>query len=244
MKIIAVIPARLEATRFPKKLIQDLSGKPVLVRTYEQVVNTNLFDEVLIATDAQEIQNMMQAVGAKVFMSQNTHESGSDRIAEAIKDLPIDVVINIQGDEPFIDELALTKMVEFFKQDQQNTAVCSLMTPIKDPAALLNLNVVKVVTSQLGKAMYFSRSCIPFVRDNGVQIIHYQHIGVYGFRKQALLEFTQLPESALEKTEKLEQLRYLDYGKSIQMIVTEHQGIGIDTPEDLVQARLLWEFRT
>lgn len=241
IKIIAVIPARLQATRFPNKLLKDLCGKPVLVRTFEQVQKTQLFDDVLIATDAIEIQKVMQQAGAKVFLSQKIHESGSDRIAEAVANLDVDVVINVQGDEPFIDTEALTKMVNFFREDTQNTSVCSLMTPIKDLTKLTNPNVVKVVANLQGKALYFSRSCVPYIRDEKTQTTHYQHIGVYGFRKEALMSFYQLPASTLENTEKLEQLRYLDNGFSIQMITTNHIGIGIDCLEDLENAKVLWQ---
>ena len=240
MKTIAVIPARLEATRFPKKLLQDLGGQPVLYRTYQQVLKTNLFDEVLIATDSILIKEKMFNLGAPVFLSQQLHESGTDRIAEAVANHDANIIVNVQGDEPFIDVEALGKMVNFFKNDQNNTQVCSLMTPIQDLEKLNNPNVVIVVVNQSEKALYFSRSCIPFVRDLNTSIKHFQHIGVYGFRKQALIEFTKLPHSSLEQAEKLEQLRFLEHGMSIQMITTHHQGIGIDTPNDLELARKIW----
>lgn len=242
MKIIAVIPARLQATRFPEKLIQDLGGKPVLVRTYEAVLQTKLFDEVLVVTDADKIEVILKNHGIQVIKSKKEHESGSDRIAEAVQDLEVDVVINVQGDEPFIDTQALQKMVEAFQQDtNQKIDLCSLMTPIIEEEKISNPNVVKVVVDQYNKALYFSRAPIPFVRDISVKVTHYQHIGVYGFRKKSLLDFAQWQPTLLEQTEKLEQLRYLEHGKKIQMIVTNHVGIGIDTPEDLEKARKIWK---
>lgn len=242
MKIIAVIPARLLATRFPEKLIQDLEGKPVLVRTYEAVLQTNLFDEVLVVTDADKIEDILKNYGIQVIKSKKEHESGSDRIAEAVQDLEVDVVINVQGDEPFIDTQALQKMVEAFRQDtNQQIDLCSLMTPILEEEKINNPNVVKVVVDQFQKALYFSRAPIPFVRDHSIKVTHYQHIGVYGFRKQSLLDFAQWQPTLLEQTEKLEQLRYLEHGKKIQMIETNHVGIGIDTPEDLEKARKIWK---
>jgi 3-deoxy-manno-octulosonate cytidylyltransferase (CMP-KDO synthetase) len=243
MKIIAVIPARLQATRFPEKLIQDLEGKPVLVRTYEAVVQTNLFDEVLVVTDADKIESILKNHGIQVIKSKKEHESGSDRIAEAVQDLEVDVVVNVQGDEPFIDIQALQKMVEAFRHDtNQQIDLCSLMTPILEEVEKINNpNVVKVVVDKFQKALYFSRAPIPFVRDHTVKVTHYQHIGVYGFRKQSLLDFAQWQPTLLEQTEKLEQLRYLERGKKIQMIETYHVGIGIDTPEDLEKARKIWK---
>lgn len=240
MKIIAVIPARYASTRFPAKLMQDLGGKKVITRTYEAAVNTNLFDDVFVVTDSDLIFNEIVSQGGKAIMSIKEHESGSDRIAEAIENLDVDVVVNVQGDEPFINKEPLEKVIEVFKKDvEQKVDLASLMREIKDWEAIENPNNVKVIVDQNGLALYFSRSVIPYPREKNVGVRYFQHIGIYAFRKQALLDFYYLPMKSLEASEKLEQLRYLEYGKKIKMVETNHVGIGIDTPEDLEKARLL-----
>ncbi len=238
MKIIAVIPARYASTRFPAKLMQDLGGKTVIVRTYEAAVNTQLFDEVFVVTDSDLIFDEISSVGGKAIKSTKEHESGSDRIAEAVADLDVDIVVNVQGDEPFIDKKSLAKVIEVFKKDSQQTIdLASLMREITDLEAIENPNNVKVVVDQNGLAMYFSRSVIPYPREKNVGVRYFQHIGIYAFRKQALLDFYTLPMKSLEASEKLEQLRYLEFGKKIKMVETNHVSIGIDTPEDLEKAR-------
>jgi 3-deoxy-manno-octulosonate cytidylyltransferase (CMP-KDO synthetase) len=240
MKIIAVIPARYASTRFPAKLMQDLGGKTVITRTYEAAVNTNLFDDVFVVTDSDLIFNEIVSQGGKAIMSIKEHESGSDRIAEAIENLDVDVVVNVQGDEPFINKEPLEKVIEVFKKDvEQKVDLASLMREITDWEAIQNPNNVKVIVDQNGLALYFSRSVIPYPREKNVGVRYFQHIGIYAFRKQALLDFYHLPMKSLEASEKLEQLRYLEYGKKIKMVETDHVGIGIDTPEDLEKARLL-----
>ena len=240
MKIIAVIPARYASTRFPAKLMQDLGGKTVITRTYEAAVNTNLFDDVFVVTDSDLIFNEIVSRGGKAIMSIKEHESGSDRIAEAIENIDVDVVVNVQGDEPFINKEPLEKVIEVFKKDvDQKVDLASLMREIKDWEAIENPNNVKVIVDQNGLALYFSRSVIPYPREKNVGVRYFQHIGIYAFRKQALLDFYHLPMKSLEASEKLEQLRYLEYGKKIKMVETDHVGIGIDTPEDLEKARLL-----
>ena len=240
MKIIAVIPARYASTRFPAKLMQDLGGKTVITRTYEAAVNTNLFDDVFVVTDSDLIFNEIVSQGGKAIMSIKEHESGSDRIAEAIENLDVDVVVNVQGDEPFINKEPLEKVIEVFKKDlDKKVDLASLMREITDWEAIENPNNVKVIVDQNGMALYFSRSVIPYPREKNVGVRYFQHIGIYAFRKQALLDFYHLPMKSLEASEKLEQLRYLEYGKKIKMVETNHVGIGIDTPEDLEKARLL-----
>lgn len=242
MKRIAVIPARYSSTRFPAKLVQDLCGKPVVVRTFEAAVSTELFDEVWVVTDSVEIYNLIERVGGKVFMSLKEHESGSDRIAEAVAEIDADVIVNVQGDEPFIDRESLALLLEVFQNDpEKQIDLASLMTPLQHQEDIQNPNHVKVVTDQNGLALYFSRAPIPFSRDGNRDAIYFKHIGIYAFRKTALLDFATWPVSMLEATEKLEQLRYLDHGKKIKMIVTHHVGIGIDTLEDLEKARQLFQ---
>ena len=238
MKIIAVIPARYSSTRFPAKLMQDLGGKTVILRTYEAAINTNLFDDVFVVTDSDLIYDEIISHGGKAIKSIKEHESGSDRIAEAVENLDVDIVINVQGDEPFIDAEPLAKVIEVFRNDlDQKVDLASLMREITNEDEVNNPNNVKVVVDQNGFALYFSRSVIPYPREKNVGVRYMQHIGIYAFRKQALLDFYSLPMQSLEASEKLEQLRYLEFGKRIKMVETTHVGIGIDTPEDLETAR-------
>lgn len=238
MKIIAVIPARYASTRFPAKLMQDLGGKKVITRTYEAAVKTQLFDDVFVVTDSNLIYDEIINNGGKAIMSSKEHESGSDRIAEAVENLEVDIVVNVQGDEPFINAEPLAKVLEVFRNDfEKKVDLASLMVEISDAAEIENPNNVKVVVDQNGFALYFSRSIIPYPRDINVGVRYMKHIGIYAFRKQALLDFYSLPMKSLEASEKLEQLRYLEYGKRIKMVETTHVGIGIDTPEDLEKAR-------
>lgn len=240
MKIIAVIPARYASTRFPAKLMQDLGGKTVILRTYEAAVNTALFDDVFVVTDSDLIFKEIEKNGGKAIMSLKEHESGSDRIAEAVENLDVDIVVNVQGDEPFINKEPLQKVIEVFKNDlEKKVDLASLMREISEWEAIENPNNVKVIVDQNGLALYFSRSIIPYPREKNVGVRYFQHIGIYAFRKTALMDFYRLPMQSLEASEKLEQLRYLEYGKKIKMVETTHVGIGIDTPEDLEKARLM-----
>lgn len=243
MKIIAVIPARYASTRFPAKLMQDLGGKTVILRTYEAAINTHLFDDVFVVTDSDLIFNEIISNGGKAIKSIKEHESGSDRIAEAVANLDVDIVVNVQGDEPFIDTDSLAKLIEVFDSSKarndkvDDIDLASLMREIKEDKDIENPNNVKVVVDQNGFALYFSRSVIPYPREKNVGVRYFQHIGIYAFRKQALLDFYSLPMKSLEASEKLEQLRYLEFGKRIKMVETTHIGIGIDTFEDLEKAR-------
>ena len=240
MKVIAVIPARYASTRFPAKLMQDLGGKTVITRTYEAAINTKLFDDVFVVTDSDLIFNEIVSQGGKAIMSIKEHESGSDRIAEAVSNLDVDIVINIQGDEPFIDKDSLAKLIQVYKTDSKGEVdLASLMREITAIQDIENPNNVKVVVDQNGFALYFSRSVIPYPREKNVGVRYMQHVGIYAFRKQALMDFYSLPMKSLEASEKLEQLRYLEFGKRIKMVETNHVGIGIDTPEDLEKARRL-----
>ena len=240
MKIIAVIPARYASTRFHAKLMEDLGGKTVILRTYEAAKKSNLFDDVFVVTDSDLIYKEITSNGGKAIMSIKEHESGSDRIAEAVENMDVDIVVNVQGDEPFIDTAALEKLIEVYKNDtEKKVDLASLMCEIKEVADINNPNNVKVVVNQDGFALYFSRSIIPYPREANVGVRYMKHIGIYAFRKQALMDFYNLPMKSLEASEKLEQLRYLEFGKSIKMVETFHIGIGIDTKEDLEKARKL-----
>ncbi|NJB35046.1 MULTISPECIES: 3-deoxy-manno-octulosonate cytidylyltransferase [Flavobacteriaceae] len=242
MKVISMIPARYKASRFPAKLMQDLAGKPVILRTYEAAVNTQLFDAVYVVTDSQEIEELIAANGGKVIRSKKEHESGSDRIAEAVLNLDVDIVVNVQGDEPFIDAASLEKVIQVFKKDPEKVIdLASLMTPITDWEEIENPNTVKVIVDQEDFALYFSRSPIPYPRDKEVGATYYKHKGIYAFRKRALSDFTNLPMLSLEATEKIEAIRFLEYGKKIKMVETTVSGVEIDTPEDLERARREWK---
>lgn len=232
-----MIPARYNSSRFPGKLMQDLGGKSVILRTYQATLSTNLFSEVYVVTDSDVISNEITNHGGKVFMSKKNHESGSDRIAEAAESLDCDIVVNVQGDEPFTEKESLSKLLNEFKNDTDNEIdLASLMIHITDLEEITNINCVKVIVDQRNFALYFSRSPIPFSRDKTVGTKYFKHKGVYAFRKQALLDFTKLPMKMLEASEKIECIRYLEFGKKIKMVETTIQGIEIDTPEDLINA--------
>ncbi|WP_053993022.1 3-deoxy-manno-octulosonate cytidylyltransferase [Mangrovimonas sp. TPBH4] len=242
MKIISMIPARYSASRFPAKLMQDLAGKTVILRTYEATVATQLFDEVYVVTDSDIIYNEIVSHGGKAIMSQKEHQSGSDRIAEAVADLDVDIVVNVQGDEPFTERGSLQKVIEVFKEDpNKDIDLASLMVEIKDWDEISNPNTVKVIVDQQNFALYFSRSPIPYPRDKEAGARYFKHKGIYAFRKQALLDFYELPMQFLEATEKIECIRYLEYGKKIKMVETNVEGVEIDTPEDLERAKQLWK---
>jgi len=222
--------------------MQDLGGKTVIQRTYDATVATNLFDDVFVVTDSEIIYNEIVNHGGKAIMSKKEHECGSDRIAEAVEFMDVDVVINVQGDEPFTDKASLEKLIQVFKDDPNKAVdLASLMVHITDQDEINNPNTVKVIIDQSDFALYFSRSPIPYPRDQSVPVKYYKHKGVYAFRKQAILDFYNLPMQVLEASEKLEQLRYLEYGKRIKMVETDVQGIEIDTPEDLERAKKVWK---
>ncbi len=238
MKCIAVIPARYASTRLPFKLMQDLVGQTVILRTYQAALHTNLFSDVFVVTDSEIIFNEIINHKGKAILSKKNHESGSDRIAEAIENIDTDIVFNIQGDEPFIQKNQLEPIINAFKKDTNNSIdVVSLMMKISNKEEINNPNNVKVVVDNLSNALYFSRSAIPFLRDNDIIPNYYKHIGIYAYRKDALLAFSKMNPTILEQSEKLEQLRYLESGKRIRMIETSQTTIGIDTHEDLEKAR-------
>lgn len=242
MKIVSMIPARYSASRFPGKLMQNLAGKSVILRTYEATVATKLFSEVYVVTDSDIIFNEIVNNGGKAIMSLKEHESGSDRIAEAVANVDCDIVVNVQGDEPFTERESLAKVLDVFKDDtNKEIDLASLMVEINDWEEINNPNTVKVIVDQQNFALYFSRSPIPFPRDKNVGARYFKHKGIYAFRKEALLDFTVLPMQFLEASEKIECIRYLEYGKRIKMVETNVQGVEIDTPEDLEKAKRLWK---
>jgi 3-deoxy-manno-octulosonate cytidylyltransferase (CMP-KDO synthetase) len=240
MKIIAMIPARYAATRFPAKLLQVLGSKTVIRHTYDNTLATGLFDEVMVVTDSDLIYQEITGHGGKAKMSLRPHESGSDRIAEAVADMDVDIVVNVQGDEPFVQRAPLENLLNIFRgPDGQDVQVGSLVQVLKDQQSIDDPNYVKVALDKYNNALFFSRSAIPYPRDLKAGPVYYEHIGVYAFRKQALLQFTAWPVSPLEAVEKIECLRYLENGIPMRMVITEYMGVEIDTPEDLDKAARL-----
>lgn len=236
-KVIAMIPARYAATRFPAKLMKILGNKPVITHTYEAALQSGLFTDVYVITDSNVIFDEITGRGGKCIMSVAAHESGTDRIAEAARNIDAEVIVNVQGDEPFIQKEPLEKLVRLF--DNEQVQVASLMRKMENAADASNPNMVKVVTNKNSKALYFSRSVIPFQRDADITVDYFLHIGVYAFRKTALLNFTSLPQAPLEQIEKLEQLRFLYNDIDIYMAETNYTNIAIDTPEDLEKAEMI-----
>lgn len=237
MKKIAVIPARYAASRFPGKLMQLLGNKPVIRYTYDNTMATKLFDEVWVATDSEIIFNEIKSNGGNVVMSARFHESGSDRIAEAIENMDADIIVNVQGDEPFVQRNALEKLLQVFDHNSiENVQVASLMQVMRDQENINDANYVKVVIDKNSNALFFSRSVIPFPRSRENHINYYEHIGVYAFTKNSLMSFTKWQQTPLEMAEKIECLRYLENGVSMKMVLVDYMGVEIDTPEDLIKA--------
>ena len=240
MKSIALIPARYAATRFPGKLMQTLGNKTVILHTYENTVAARLFDEVIVVTDSRIIFNEIVENGGYAVMSKQQHGSGSDRIAEAVADIDVDVIINVQGDEPFVQREPLKKLLDLFEEEEgRNVQVASLMQVLKEQQFIDDPNYVKVAVNKMMDALIFSRSPVPYHRDKNVTPVYYEHIGVYAFRKKALMDFTSWEMTPLEAAEKIECLRYLENGIALKMVVTEYMGVEIDTPEDLERAMKL-----
>jgi 3-deoxy-manno-octulosonate cytidylyltransferase (CMP-KDO synthetase) len=237
MKTVALIPARYNATRFPGKLMQLLAGKTVIRHTYEASLSTGLFDEVIVVTDSDVIFNEIKSHGGKAMMSKKEHESGSDRIAEAAANMDADIIVNVQGDTPFVKKEPLQKLLQQF--DDPSVQVASMMQVLKEQKDIDDPNFVKVVVDKKMNALFFSRCVIPYLRNTSAPFTYYEHIGVYGFQKQALLDFTNWPVTPLEDAEKIECLRYLENGVPLRMIIVDYMGVEIDTPEDLKKAEEL-----
>lgn len=236
-RIIAMIPARYAATRFPAKLMQMLGNKTVIRHTYDNTIATNLFSDVFVVTDSLIIYNEIVNNGGKAMMSKQQHESGSDRIAEAIENLDVDIIVNVQGDEPFVKREPLEKLLQVFSDN--TVQVASLMQVLTDEKSIADANYVKVAVDKNMNALMFSRSPIPYHRDKNVTPVYYEHIGIYAFKKQALLQFTSWQITPLEAAEKIECLRYLENGITLKMVITNYMGVEIDTPEDLIKAESL-----
>ena len=236
MKVVALIPARYEATRFPGKLMKALGNKTVIRHTYENTVATLLFDEVIVVTDSDIIFKEITEHGGYALKSEGNFESGTQRIASIAKNMDAEIFVNVQGDEPFVKRKMLAQLIQSFSDEAGTTLVASLMHPISDKEDIENINYVKVVTDLRQNALYFSRSAIPFPREKNELTIYYKHIGIYAFRKEALLKFAELTPGILERTENLEQLRYLENGIQIKMVLADETPLSIDSPDDLLKA--------
>jgi len=238
MKIIGVIPARYDSTRFPGKPLVNIAGKPMIQHVWENTSKSKLINELYVATDDKRIFKTVVGFGGDAVMTSNRHKSGSDRIGEVIKKKNCDIVVNIQGDEPFINPLNIDKTIRPLLE-VKNIRVSTLCTPIKHRDEINNPNVVKVVVDKNGFALYFSRLAVPYNRDKAKNIVYYKHIGLYVYRKKYLLEFIKLKPSKPEIAEKLEQLRILENGTRIKIVLTNIDSFTIDTKSDLKKIKNL-----
>jgi len=246
LKVIAIIPARFESTRLPGKVLADIAGKSIIQRVYEQAVKANVFDEVIIATDHQEVFDHCNKLNLQVELTSVAHLSGTDRIAEIAISKEADIFINIQGDEPFIEVDNIISLVSLLKNKHVN--IGTLCKVIQDKSSLFDYNIVKLVKDITNKVLYFSRQSIPSNRDKPYKewmtnTTYYQHLGLYGFKKETLLKIVKLRPSELELSEKLEQLRWLENGYTIYCEVVKSESFGIDTPEDLEGARKKYDYK-
>jgi 3-deoxy-D-manno-octulosonate cytidylyltransferase len=221
--------------------MQKLGDKTVILSTYQSALQTGLFDEVAVVCDSEIIYNEIVNNGGKAIMSRGEHECGTDRIAEALDHFPdAEIIVNVQGDEPFTQKEPLEKLLEVFEGEEgEQVEVASLMQVLADPQSIADPNYVKVAVDKKMNALFFSRSVIPYHRDQSVSPVYYEHIGIYAFRRKTLIDFTQMPVSPLEAAEKIECLRYLENGIRMKMVVTQYMGVEIDTPEDLIKAQQL-----
>jgi len=237
MKVVGVIPARWSSKRFEGKVLADIEGKPMIQHVWERSKKSKALNDVIIACDDERVLKKAQEFQANAVLTSANHPSGTDRVIEAVKDLDVDVVINIQGDEPLIQVELFDQLVNLFEDDAQ----CVMATVIKEThleSEINNPNVVKVTVDTEGNALYFSRSTIPFNRDQD-DATYFKHLGIYAYRKEFLMKYADLPASQLEKTEKLEQLRVLEAGYKIKTLKTEYESVGVDTPEDLEKVKQL-----
>lgn len=237
MKILAVIPARYASTRLPGKPLVPLAGKPMIARVWERVRRAASVSGVVVATDDERIRSAVEAFGGQAVLTRSEHRSGTERVAEVAAAHPdVEIFVNVQGDEPLIEPAAIDQAVEALRTDGQ-VSVATLAVPISNPADIMDPNVVKAVLDFDGNALYFSRAPIPWVRDRGgpVHARHLKHLGLYVFRREALLDFATFPEGDLERVEQLEQLRWLENGYRIRVVETEYDSVGVDVPEDVLR---------
>lgn len=241
MKIAAIIPARYNSSRFPGKALAKIKGKTMIEHVYKRVSKAKNIDEVLIATDDERIKFVVENFGGKVKMTSSEHKSGTDRIAEVAKSLEVDLVVNVQGDEPLIESLMIEQAIQPFYTNE-DLLMSTLKKKINNLNEIHNPNVVKVITDKNGYAIYFSRAMIPYKRDgNALEEDYFKHIGLYVFKKDFLLKYSKLKNSKLEKSEALEQLRAIENGYKIKVVNTTFDTVGVDTPEDLEYVRELMQ---
>ncbi len=239
--ILAVIPARYASTRFPGKVIAPLAGKPMVLHTYERARQASLVDDALVATDDQRVVDALAPWGVQCEMTRADHPSGTDRLAEIASRTEADILVNVQGDEPLIEPAAIDATIRPLLEDE-SIPMATARRRLDDPEQIRDPNVVKVVMDQRGRALYFSRWPIPYVRDAGGEDArhgYWQHIGLYVYRRRFVLEYAEMPPTPLELTEKLEQLRVLENGRPIAVVETAYDSIGVDTPEDLKRVEAL-----
>lgn len=241
-RIVGVIPARLNSERLPGKVLRNLAGRAMLHHVYDGARACPLLDELVVATDAEPVQAYCAEQGIPVLMTSPAHRSGTERIHEVMQRIPADVFLNLQADEPLVGADHVRLLIEPFFSDP-STQVSTLKVAL-DAAAAENPNAVKVVTDLRGRALYFSRAPIPFRRDPAFSLPYYKHLGLYGYRREALAQYVQMPASPLERAERLEQLRFLENGISIQVVETVQDTIGVDTEEDWRAVSRLLESRS
>lgn len=239
-KIVVVIPARYGSTRLPGKPLVSLAGKPMIQRVYERAGMAKRADRVIVATDDERIVKAVETFGGEARMTRPDHRTGTERVAEVAAHVEGDVFVNVQGDEPLLDPLAIDTAVNALLEEPA-ASVATVATPIKTPADIMDPNIVKTVLDFDGNALYFSRAPIPWVRDTAgkVQVRHLKHLGLYVFRRDALLEFPTLPKGDLERIEQLEQLRWMENGWKIRVAEVEHDAVSVDVPEDVARVEKL-----
>ncbi len=231
-KKLAVIPARFASTRFPGKPLIDLLGKSMIQHVYERVIASNLFNEVVVATDDERIFNHVQGFGGKVLMTAAEHQTGTDRCGEVVEQFPeMDIVVNIQGDEPLVSKQQLAQLLSAFEDEKVEIATLGINT--KDREEIEDANRIKLVRKMNGDALYFSRTPIPFERNSLEEFSFIRHIGIYAFKSNILKQLIQLPQSSLEQIESLEQLRWMDFGFNIRVMLTDIETPNIDVPSDV-----------
>ena len=244
LNCVAIIPARFDSKRFPGKVIEALAGKPLIVHTYERTIQASSVEQALVATDDERVVAALEGYDIETVMTRSDHESGTDRIAEAVQDMDVDIVVNVQGDEPLVDPSTIDQAVQALI-DHPEASIATAKHSIQQWEDIHDPNVVKVVTDAENRALYFSRSPIPYIRGKSTDEIgectYWQHVGLYVYRKEFLVRFPQLDVTPLEDLEKLEQLRALENGYAIVVVETQHKSIGVDTPEDLERVREMVE---
>lgn len=237
MKVIGVIPARFASTRLKGKVLASINGKPMIQHVYERARQSRLLDEVIIACDDLRVKKAAEEFGARAVMTDPGHVCGTDRIVEAVADLDVQIVVNVQGDEPLISPVVIDDLIEAIQEDPE-VSMATVIKRINDPKELDNPNIVKVVIDNQQRAIYFSRSKIPFNRGSG-EHVYFKHLGIYAYTKKFLLQFSTMPKAKLEIAESLEQLRAIENGYKIKTVITEIETVGVDTPEDLVKVEKL-----